>query len=378
MNKAKYPFLDLGLVNAVYADRIKEAVCRVIDSGRYIGGEENSTFERKMSELTEADCIVGTSNGLDALRLSIMALIISGRLHRGDKVMVAANTYIASILAITDAGLTPQLVDPDDDSMLLTGDIVRQNITADTKAIMPVHLYGRVAWDESMGLIAQERNLIVIEDAAQSIGAKAHVKGLFRSSRAGALGHIGAFSFYPTKNIGALGDAGAIATHDPELADICRALANYGSDRRYHNFYRGYNCRLDPMQAAILSVKLDYCANETQERFARAVAYENTISNPLIRKPSISRMPTDSVWHQYVIRCPRRDELQEFLARHGVQTDIHYAVPPHMQPCYSTLPHRPLPITEQIASEVLSLPITPACTSVKDASDIGRIINQFK
>ncbi|MCM1483526.1 MAG: DegT/DnrJ/EryC1/StrS family aminotransferase [Muribaculaceae bacterium] len=378
MHEIKYPFLNLACENKPYMDELIEASARVIRSGRYIGGQEVEAFEAMMRDMHSAPYAIGVSNGLDALRLSLRACIATGLLAPGDKVMVPANTYIASVLAITDAGLMPLLVDADEVTMVLTGDVVERNITPDVKALMPVHLYGRVAWDGEMADIAKQRGLIVIEDAAQSIGARAACSGLFGSAHAGALGHAGAFSFYPTKNVGALGDAGAVVTHIPELHKAIRELANYGSDRRYHNIYAGYNCRLDPIQAAMLSVKLRHCNKQNAERFARAVAYNNTIDHPLVTKPRIGPTPTDCVWHQYVIRTPRRDELRGFLSEQGVETDIHYAVPPHMQPCYANLEHMPLPVTERQAAQLISLPISPECTSVKDASDIGRIINKFK
>lgn len=378
MSEYRFPFLDLKTVNEQYIDRLRDAATRVIESGRYIGGFEVKALEDKLSGMLGADHAVGVSNGLDALRLSLRAFIELGMLHKGDEIIVPANTYVASVLAVTDTGLTPVLVDPDERLMVLTGDVLEKHVTASTKAVMPVHLYGRVAWDAKMKDIIRANNLIVLEDAAQSIGAVARVSGLNGSNKAGALGHAGALSFYPTKNVGALGDAGAVLTHSPAVASAVRALSNYGSDVRYHNIYKGFNCRLDPLQAAMLSVKLDYCSVESRERFARAVAYENTIDNPLVTKPVMSDLPIECVWHQYVIRCDRRDELREFLAQNGVETDVHYAVPPHKQPCYSELKHGPLPLTELIANQIISLPVNPSCTSVKDASDIGRIINQFK
>lgn len=373
----RYPFLDLGRVNRPFMSELQQAALRVVRSGRYIGGDEVALLEAELAALHEAPFAVAVANGLDALRLSLRAAVITGRLHEGDKVIVPANTYIASVLAITDAGLTPLLVDPDEHTMCLTGEIVSRHITPEVKAIMPVHLYGRVAWDPLMAETAKKHRLWIIEDGAQSIGATATTPGLYGSRRSAALGHAGALSFYPTKNVGALGDAGAVITHDPELAHTVRALANYGSDRRYHNILQGFNSRLDPIQAAMLRVKLQYLESINADRFALATAYHNTIDNQLVTKPVMSASVTDCVWHQYVIGCERRDELRAYLADHGVETDIHYAVPPHMQPCYRDLSHGPLPVTERLAGRIISLPIAPGCTSVSDAAAISQIINQF-
>lgn len=378
MSEIKYPFLDLGTVNAPYFEAMKEAAARVIESGRYIGGQEVEAFERDMAALCMTPYAVGVSNGLDALRLILEGYKALGRLKEGDEVIVPANTYIASVLAVTQAGLTPVLVDPDYETMNLSARGIKEGLSERTRAVMPVHLYGRVAWDEDMAEVCRHNNLIVLEDAAQSIGARSSVKGIHGSDMAGGLGDAAAMSFYPTKNVGAIGDAGCVMTHDRELANAIRALANYGSDRRYHNIYCGLNCRLDPIQAAMTRVKLADVNKANARRFARAVAYDRHITNPLIKKPLISPTVTDCVWHQYVIRVAegRRDELQSYLEAEGVGTDIHYAVPPHLQPCYKGLNHKPLPVTEQLAREILSLPISD-CTSEKEARQIANIINRF-
>ncbi len=376
----RYPFLELDKVNAPYMDEMKKAMARVIDSGRYIGGREVEIFEENLAELSHVPYVVGVSNGLDALRLILRGYVELGRLAKGDEIIVPANTYIASFLAIVDAGLTPVPVDPDPVTHNLDSALVESNISHRTKAIMPVHLYGRVCWDNRLTEISTRHNLIIVEDNAQAIGAQSPVSGLFGTHTTGSLGHAAGFSFYPTKNIGALGDAGAVATHDRDLADIVRALANYGSFKRYHNIYAGFNCRMDPIQAAMLNVKLRHVNDENAARFARAVAYDNTITHGSVTKPLITRYATDCVWHQYVIRVTdgKRDALQSFLYEHGVGTDIHYPTPPHLQPCFAkTMAGYKLPVAERLASEVLSLPISPA-TSVKDASDIARIINEFK
>lgn len=372
----RYPFLDLATVNARYKDSLHRAAARVIDSGRFIGGEEVEAFNRELSGLCHAPHAIGVSNGLDALRLILEGYKLLGRLHEGDEVIVPANTYIASLLAISHAGMVPVPVDPDVDTMNISADAVADAITPRTKAIMPVHLYGRVAWSRELAGLADEHRLIVVEDAAQAIGAEALEDGLYGSRMAGALGHAGAFSFYPTKNIGALGDAGAVVTHDSALASAIDALANYGSDRRYHNIYVGFNCRLDPIQAAMIRAKLPDVSAANARRAERAAIYTSTISHRSVATPCVT---ADCVWHQYVIRVTdnRRDDMAEYLMRNGVGTDIHYATPPHMQPCYAGLRHRPLPVTELLASQILSLPISD-CTTTDDAAEIARIINRYK
>lgn len=374
-----YNFLDLRTSNEPYFDEMVEAAARVIRSGRYVGGRECELFESELAAMTGSEYCVGVSNGLDALRLIFKAYIELGQLSPGDEVIVPANTYIASVLAVSDAGLTPVLVEPSEKSMNLDTSLIEAAVTPRTRAVLVVHLYGRVCFDATLVEVSRRHNLLIVEDVAQAIGALSFTKGLHGGDRAGALGHAGAFSFYPTKNIGAVGDAGAVTTSDPVLAGAVRALANYGSDRRYHNIYQGYNCRLDPIQAAMLRVKLPHTADENADRFARALAYYRTIDHPQIIKPEMSEGVVDNVWHQYVVRVTGgyRDKMQAELAARGVATDIHYAVPPHRQPCYSgSFGDIQLPVTERLASEVLSLPIARG-TSVKDAADISRIINQI-
>ena len=357
----KYPFLNLADVNRPYMDEMIEAASRVIRSGRYIGGEEVEAFENRLAEMTGTKYAIGVSNGLDALRLILRAYVELGQMHPGDEVLVPANTYIASVLAISDAGLKPVPVDVDVRTMNLDTTLLEEAITPRTRAIMTVHLYGRVAWDNTLAETARRHNLKVIEDSAQAIGARATYPGINGGVHAGALG-----------------DVGAVTTDDHELAMTVRALANYGSDRRYHNIYCGFNCRLDPIQAAMLNVKLPHTDDENADRFARALAYSRTIQNPLVVTPLMSKEVTDNVWHQYVIRVldGKRDLMQARLADAGVGTDIHYATPPHMQPCYEGLAHGSLPVTEALAGEILSLPIGTG-TSVKDAAEIAEIINSI-
>ncbi len=377
MTEIRYPFLDLATVNAPYLSEIKAALERVADSGRYVGGDEVTRFENNLKNLTGASCAIGVSNGLDALRMILRGYMELGRLHPGDGVIVPSNTYIASVLAITDCGLSPVFVDPSIDSLNLTADgVARALAENNAKALMTVHLYGRVAWDADLKQLAVDNGLIVIEDNAQAIGAVAPVEGMKGGSRVtGALGHAAAFSFYPTKNIGALGDAGAVTTSDSELAAAVRALANYGSDTRYHNIYRGWNCRLDPVQAAVLNVKLPHLSIENGYRRGIAATYDGEIANPLVIKPAF----VDSdimVWHQYVVMTSRRDELQRYLRANGVATDIHYPTPIHRQPCYEAYSGLPLPIADKISREALSLPVS-RCTSIDDARAIAHIVNEF-
>ncbi len=379
-DELKYPFLDMERLNAPLADELRQATLRVIDSGRYVGGAEVEAFEHELASLVRAPYVIGVSNGLDALRLILRAYCLIGRLAPGDEIIIPANTYIATVLAVTDAGLRPVLVDADEHTMNLDTSLVEQAITPRTRAIMPVHLYGRACWDKKLVETVRSHNLIVVEDNAQAIGAKSPVRGLFGSDMTGALGHAGAFSFYPTKNVGALGDAGAVATHDAELAAAVRALANYGSDRRYHNIYQGFNCRLDTIQAALLRVRLAHIQDENSARFANASCYRNEIHHPQVRVPEFSVYLYDSVWHQFVVRVPDRDRFMQLLAQAGIGADIHYATPPHQQPCYAgtgllDIPH-PIPVTEALAREVVSLPVSSA-TTVREAAEIAHLINDF-
>lgn len=375
----KYPFLDLGKVNAPYFDQLTSAAERVIRSGRYIGGEEVEAFEHTLSELTSAPYVVGVSNGLDALRLILRGYMQLGILREGDEVIYPANTFIATVLAISDAGLSPVAVDIDPRTLNMDTSLLAAAVTPRTRAIMPVHLYGRVLWDDTIMEVARKFSLKIIEDCAQALGARSSKKGLYESFHAGALADAAAVSFYPTKNVGALGDGGAVLTHDPDLAKVVRALANYGSESRYNNIYCGFNCRLDPLQAALLRVKLPHLARENADRFEKAVIYNRSIRNPHITLPEISKDVNDQVWHQYVIRVDDglRDSFREALAKEGVETAIHYSVPPHLQPCYRHLPHAPLPVTEKIAGEIVSLPIARG-TSISDVEAISAIINDLK
>lgn len=372
----RYTFLELAGVNKPYIDEIKVAVNRVIDSGRYIGGVEVEALEQGLAVYCEAPYAVGVSNGLDALRLIFRGYIELGVMSPGDEVIVPSNTYIASVLAVSDNGLVPVFVEPELLTYNLDSNLVEQAMTKRTRAIMPVHLYGRVCWNEKLAGIAKQHNLKIVEDNAQSIGATSLCAGLYGSRKTGALGDAGAFSFYPTKNIGAIGDAGAVVTHDAELAQVVAALRNYGSVRQYHNVYVGLNCRLDPIQAAILRVKLTRVDEENKYRQQLADIYEQEIDNAMVVKP-LKRVDNEVVWHQYVVRTANRDCFRQYLLDNGVETAIHYATPPHKQPCYSQYGHLQLPIAEQIGNEVVSLPIT-RCTSPEDAHEISAIINGYR
>lgn len=371
----KYPFLDLKTVNEPYMDLLKQAACDVLQSGRYVGGPYCEKFEKELASATGTKYAVGVSNGLDALRLIFKAYIEMGILHEGDEVIVPANTYIASVLAVTDNRLKPIFVEPNPRTLNMDTTLIEQAVTPQTKAILTVHLYGRACYDRIMQDVADKYNLLIVEDNAQAIGADADCSSAAGTYRTGSLGNAAAFSFYPTKNLGAIGDAGAVTTNNADVAAAVRALANYGSDRRYHNIYQGFNCRLDPIQAAFLSAKMPYLNQETERRRRLAAIYNGIIDNHLIVKPLITS-PDRCVWHQYVVCTAHREEFCKYLTDNGVGFDIHYATPPHRQPCYSEYSSQNLPITDQLADSVVSLPIS-ACTSEEDAKAISLIINRF-
>lgn len=370
-----YPFLSLYDANAPYIEEIKDAVEKVIRSGRYVGGEECARFEKNLADYVGTEYVVGTANGLDALRLILRAYKEIGRLEEGDEILIPANTYIATFLAVTDNGLVPVPVEPDEKTLNIDSSLIEELITPRTRAILTVHLFGLIAFDSVMKETAARHGLLIIEDNAQAIGAISEIKGR-NGVRTGALGDAAAFSFYPTKNLGALGDAGAVSTSDRQLAETVRALANYGSDYRYHNIYKGLNSRLDPIQAAALNVKLPYLDRENELRREKSAAYSAGLSDMQFTLPS-AKYPLSHVWHQYVIRTSERDRLREELLENGVHTDIHYPVPPHLQPCYngSAWGH-PLPVSEKIASQSVSFPISQT-TSLSDIKEIVSIIRNL-
>ncbi len=352
------PFLDLRAVNAQYADELAAAARRVIDSGWYIHGEEHAAFEREFGAWNGSKHALGVANGLDALTLVLRAWKEMGVLRDGDEVIVPANTYIASILAITENRLTPVLVEPDPATFNLDPNLLEAALSRRTKAILVVHLYGRVAPMREIMDFARRHGLKVLEDCAQSHGASQDGR------KCGAWGDAAGFSFYPGKNLGALGDAGAVTTDDGALADTLKALRNYGSHKKYNNLYQGPNSRLDEMQAALLRVKLRHLDRENERRRDIAAAYRAGIKNPAVRLPG-APAGAEHVWHLFVVRHAHRDALQKRLGEAGVQTVIHYPIPPHRQEAYPELRHYHLPVTEAIHREVLSLPISPVMTDAQ-------------
>lgn len=359
----KISFLNLQQINAQYADELKAAAARVIDSGWYLLGNELAQFEEQLAHYVGVKHAIGVANGLDALRLILRAYIEMGVLKEGDEVIVPANTYIASILAITENRLIPILVEPDMNTYNLDLTRIERHITERTKAIMVVHLYGRVCWSEELEAIADTYNLKLIEDNAQAIGAE-YITNDGKMKKTGSLGNAAGFSFYPGKNLGALGDAGAVTTNDDELAVLIRALGNYGSKQKYVNEYQGLNSRLDELQAAFLNVKLKYLDSENKARIKVAQFYKVNITNTNVVLPN-SLNGLDHVWHLFVIRHARRDALQNYLAIRGIQTLIHYPIPPHEQRCYTGLVTESMPITQKIQAEVLSLPMSAVLTSAE-------------
>ena len=361
------PFLDLKSVNAQYKDELIQACTNVIDSGWYINGNECTKFEEEFASYCGTDYAIGVANGLDALTLIIRAYKELGLMQDDDEVIVPSNTYIASILAITENSLVPVLVEPNIETYLLDADKIEEKVTSKTKAILPVHLYGQTCDMDSINAIATKYNLKVIEDSAQSHGA------YYKHKRCGNLGNASGFSFYPGKNLGALGDGGAVTTNDAELAKTIRALGNYGSHKKYENLYKGTNSRLDEIQAAMLRVKLKYLDKEVEKRKEIAKYYLENISNKNMTLPTVV---TDSVWHVFVIGTKKRDDLQKYLLEHGIQTLIHYPIPPHHQEAYKEWNKQSFPISEQIHDEILSLPIS-GVQNLEDTRKIVESINQF-
>ena len=382
-------FLDLQKVTAKYADEIHQAIARVVDSGWYLLGNEVMTFEDNYAQYIGTSQCVGVGNGLDALTLIYRAYIEMGVMQEGDEVIVPANTYIASILAITENGLKPVLVEPRVDSFNIDDSLIEAAITNRTKSILLVHLYGRNAYTERIGQICKKYHLKLVEDNAQAHGCR------YGERLTGSLGDAAGHSFYPGKNLGALGDAGAVTTHDKELASVVRALANYGSQKKYVFKYQGRNSRMDEIQAAVLGVKLKYLDADNAHRREIAHLYYELIDNPSVylsgsypaflsyrKKWNISNeggpIPDDNnVYHLFPILCSRRDALQQYLAEHGVQTLIHYPIPPHQQECYQEFHQQKLPVTEQIHATELSLPISQVM-SKEEATEVIEWVNRFE
>lgn len=363
-------FLDLQKVTAKYAEEIHEVVNRVVDSGWYLQGAENKRFERDYAEYIGTDYAVGCANGLDALIWIFRAYIEIGVFAPGDEVIVPANTYIASILAISENGLVPKLVEPSIDTYQIDDRLIEQSITDKTKAVLIVHLYGQCAYTKRIGEICRKYNLKLIEDNAQAHGCR------FDGQRTGSLGDAAGHSFYPGKNLGALGDAGAVTTNDEKLSQTIRSLANYGSSRKYVFDYKGRNSRLDEIQAAILDVKLKHLEEDIAIRKQVAKYYIENIKNPLITTPKVNDW-NSNVFHIFPVRCPQRDRLQSYLSEHDIQTVIHYPIPPHKQQCYSEWNNLSYPITEQIHAEELSLPMSPVMDEA-EVEYVVKLLNEFK
>jgi dTDP-4-amino-4,6-dideoxygalactose transaminase len=368
------PFLDLKAINKQYEVDLKEACSRVIDSGWYVLGNEVAEFEKEFAAYCETEHCLGVANGLDALVLILRAYMELGVIEKGDEVIVPSNTYIASILAISENGLTPVLVEPDINTFNLDPVLVEAAITEKTKAILTVHLYGQVTAMYEINAVAKKYHLKVIEDCAQAHGAiYKNKKG--QSKKVGSLGDAAGFSFYPGKNLGALGDGGAVTTNDSELANTIAALRNYGSHEKYKNLYKGMNSRLDEIQAAMLRVKLRYLNKEVIARQAVALAYLQGINNPLIELPVVEDVNAH-VWHLFAIKTSLRNKLANYLTANGVQSLVHYPIPPHHQEAYKEWDRASFPISETIHEQVLSIPISPVIRK-NEIELIIQLINEF-
>lgn len=386
-------FLDLQKINSKYSEEMKQAAVEVIDSGWYLMGQKLEQFEQHLAEYIGVKHAMGVGNGLDALRLILRGYIEMGVMQKGDEVIVPANTYIATILAITDNDLKPVLVEPDINTYNLDISQLEKHITSRTKAIVVVHLYGQICWSEELENIAKKYSLKIIEDNAQAIGAE-YTYSIEKNEqntpnkeqetqKSGGLGDAAGNSFYPGKNLGALGDAGAVTTNDEELAKVVRALGNYGSHKKYYNQYQGLNSRMDELQAAFLSIKLKYLDQENQHRREIAEYYLRNIQNPDItlafpttNTEQQTRNILSHVWHLLVVRHPKRDKLQAYLKEQGIQTMIHYPVPPHKQKAYKAWNDLSYPITEKIHQEVLSLPMSQV-SNKDEIQIIVEALNQY-
>ncbi|MBD8084611.1 DegT/DnrJ/EryC1/StrS family aminotransferase [Chryseobacterium caseinilyticum] len=358
-------FLDLQKINLAYQQEIEEKLLHTFRSGWYLLGNEVKNFEDNLTRYIGSKYAIGVANGLDALRLILRAYIELGIMQKGDEIIVPANTYIASVLAISDNGLVPVLVEPDLNNYNIDITKIEDKISPKTKGIMIVHLYGRIIFSDDLKNIAAKHNLKIIEDNAQAIGAE------WKGIRSGNLGDAAGFSFYPGKNLGALGDGGAVTTSDDELAKTIRALANYGSNQKYINIYQGLNSRLDELQAAVLDVKLKYIDTDNDRRREIAERYVLEVKNPNIILPELLDNGKEHVWHLFVIRTSEREKLQNYLTENGVQTLIHYPIPPHKQGAYREMNELHFPITDKIHSEVLSLPISPVMSN----EEVLKVIN---
>lgn len=363
-------FLDLQKINLLYQQEAEERLLQTFRSGWYLLGNELKTFENNLKNYIGSPHAIGTANGLDALRLIFRAYMELGIMKEGDEVIVPANTYIASILALSDNGLKPVFVEPNIETHNIDINKIEEAITDKTKAIFIVHLQGRVVFDEKLIALAEQYNLKIVEDNAQAIGAE------WNGIKTGNLGDAAGFSFYPGKNLGALGDAGAVTTKDEALANTIRALGNYGSNEKYVNIYKGLNSRLDEIQASVLDVKLKYIDQENEARRKVAKRFCSEIKNPKIILPNYPENEKEMVWHIFAIMCEDRDSLQAYLTENGIQTIIHYPIPPHKQKAYEEYNHLNFPITEKISREILSLPISSVITE-EEVSKIIEVVNNF-
>lgn len=358
-------FLDLHKINERYRNELDARIKEILDSGWYLQGKQNEEFSKHFAQFCGAKYALGVANGLDALNLIIKAYGFGP----GDEIIVPANTYIATILAISENGCTPVLVEPDINTYGINPELIEEKITPRTKAIMVVHLYGQAVPMQKIWELAQKHNLKIIEDSAQAHGAE------YQGRRAGNLGDAAGFSFYPGKNLGAMGDAGAVTTNDEVLYNKIKAIANYGSDRKYHHIYKGTNSRLDELQAGILDVKLQYLEADNNKRREIARYYRENIKNPLITLPQAYDEKAH-VWHVFVVRVKERERFQQYLNDNGIQTVIHYPTAPHKQDAYKEYADLSLPITEQIHREVISLPISPVMTQ-EEIETVVRVVNEF-
>lgn len=363
------PFYDLKAINARHREELASALTETLDSGWYILGERVATFEKEFSAYCGVGHAIGTGNGLDALTLIIRGYKELGIMKEGDEIIVPANTYIATILAITENRLVPVLVEPELRTANLDASRVEEKITKRTKAILTVHLYGQVAYSDELAAVAKKHGLKVIEDAAQAQGA------VWKGKKTGNLGDATGFSFYPSKNLGALGDAGAVTTNDVKLAEVVRALHNYGSHKKYHNLYKGVNSRLDEIEAATLSVKLKYLDADNAARRKVVQKYMSGIKNDALTLP-YARTEEGHVWHVFTVRTKHRDALAKHLAKSGIETMIHYPVPPHKQPAFKEWRTQSFPITEEIHTTILSLPLSPVQTE-EQTNEVIAAVNSF-
>lgn len=358
-------FLDLKKINNRYREEIDSRIKDILDKGWYLQGEENENFTKNFANFCGTKFALGVANGLDALNLIIKAYGFGN----GDEIIVPANTYIATILAISENGCIPILVEPDIKTYNINPDSIEEKITSKTKAIMVVHLYGQAVQMEKIWKIAKKYNLKIIEDSAQAHGA------IYQENRTGNLGDASGFSFYPGKNLGCMGDGGAVTTNDEELFNKIKAIANYGSDRKYHHIYKGVNSRLDEIQAAVLDIKLKHLDSDNNKRREISKYYRENIKNSKIILPE-TYDEKSHVWHIFTVRTQNRDEFQKYLTEKGIQTIIHYPTPPHKQGAYKEWNNLSFPITEEIHNTILSLPISPVMTD-SEIEKVVEVVNEY-